>query len=197
MLDNNGNELIVIMAYIFRRIWNSYNHVLAEHPWKTQIIQTGILCGTGDLLSQVLVEKKETLEPVRIARFTFLGLFLVAPAVRVWYHTLEKLVSVSKTAGLKKMMLDQLCFAPCFMPVFLGTNFALTGMKLPQIQEQIKQDYVDIMLTNWSVWPGVQLFNFYVIPLEYRILLVQVVALGWNTYLGWKANSDAGKSKAE
>ncbi|KAG8536005.1 hypothetical protein GDO81_027301 [Engystomops pustulosus] len=50
------------------------------------------------------------------------------------------------------------------------------------------QDYKDALITNYYIWPAVQIANFYFIPLHYRLAVVQVVAIIWNSYLSWKAN---------
>uniref|UniRef100_A0A2K5RA36 Mitochondrial inner membrane protein Mpv17 n=1 Tax=Cebus imitator TaxID=2715852 RepID=A0A2K5RA36_CEBIM len=49
-------------------------------------------------------------------------------------------------------------------------------------------DYPDALITNYYLWPAVQLANFYLIPLHYRLAVVQCVAVIWNSYLSWKAH---------
>uniref|UniRef100_A0A493TGV4 Mitochondrial inner membrane protein Mpv17 n=1 Tax=Anas platyrhynchos platyrhynchos TaxID=8840 RepID=A0A493TGV4_ANAPP len=52
----------------------------------------------------------------------------------------------------------------------------------------LPQDYVDALLTNYCIWPPVQVANFYFVPLSHRLAVVQCVAIVWNCYLSWKAN---------
>jgi len=63
-------------------------------------------------------------------------------------------------------------------------------MGIKEIKENLSQNYVDIVLTNWKIWPATQLINFYFVPFQHRILVVNFVALFWNTYLAAKTNSD-------
>uniref|UniRef100_A0A8U8AKY8 Mitochondrial inner membrane protein Mpv17 n=1 Tax=Geospiza parvula TaxID=87175 RepID=A0A8U8AKY8_GEOPR len=50
------------------------------------------------------------------------------------------------------------------------------------------QDYMDALVTNYCIWPPVQIANFYFVPLQHRLAVVQCVAIVWNCYLSWKAN---------
>ena len=81
--------------------------------------------------------------------------------------------------------------APLLLYSFLA---ALQCMNNKCTKEAVKakmdNDYMDVLRVNWYLWPGVQLVNFYAVPVEYRILVVQVVALFWNTFLSYKANYD-------
>uniref|UniRef100_A0A4X2LZB1 Mitochondrial inner membrane protein Mpv17 n=1 Tax=Vombatus ursinus TaxID=29139 RepID=A0A4X2LZB1_VOMUR len=49
-------------------------------------------------------------------------------------------------------------------------------------------DYSDALITNYYIWPPVQLANFYLIPLIYRLAFVQCISVVWNTYLSWKSH---------
>ena len=40
----------------------------------------------------------------------------------------------------------------------------------------------------YKLWPAAQLFNFYVIPLKFRVNFSNIISLFWNTYVSWLAN---------
>lgn len=111
------------------------------------------------------------------------------PGLRFWYGFLNKHVgSQGTTVVLKKVALDQLVFAPIFLGFLLGVLGAMQGQTMDENVKNIKRDYLDVLANNYKVWPLVQLTNFYLVPLNYQVLLVQVVAVFWNTYISWKTN---------
>ena len=44
--------------------------------------------------------------------------------------------------------------------------------------EKLRGTYWEALKKNWMVWPAVQAVNFRFVPLEHRVLVVNVVSLG-------------------
>lgn len=59
---------------------------------------------------------------------------------------------------------------------------------------KIASTYGTAITKNWMLWPWVQLVNFKVVPLEHRVLVVNVVSLGWNCYLSYLNSQQGGGS---
>ena len=59
--------------------------------------------------------------------------------------------------------------------VFLSSMALMEG-KEPQ--EKLQKAYWDALRANWMVWPVVQGVNFWVVPLQYRVLMVNILNIG-------------------
>lgn len=104
----------------------------------------------------------------------------------VWFRVLDKLVSKSHpllVQGALKMVIDQGLFCPTFLAVFYAYNALLEERSLAALKHKFRHAYIPTLLANYKVWPAVQIINFCLVPLNYRLLFVNVVALGWNAYL--------------
>lgn len=177
----------VIMAHI----WRAYQNALHKHPFKTHTILTAVLMGLGDASAQVIIEKKQIqqLDLVRTGQFAGVGLFFVGPVLRTWFITLDKLFGAAgKTTAIKKLVLDQTCFAPSLLASFMGVMNVVHGGTLEQYKAKLSTTYFEILKAQYSIWPAVQICNFYFVPLQHRILVVNGVAYFWNIYLAWKIN---------
>ncbi|CAH2245296.1 Mpv17 [Pelobates cultripes] len=97
---------------------------------------SGSLVGVGDVISQQLVERKglQRHDFERTMKMMGIGFCFVGPVVGGWLKTLESLVpGSSKSVALKKMLLDQGGFAPCFLGGFLAIVGALNGLSKEEI----------------------------------------------------------------
>ena len=78
------------------------------------------------------------------------------------------------------------------MTVFLSSMAYLEGNSPTQ---RLKDAFLPGYQKNLMLWPWVQLANFKYVPMEYRVLVVNFVSLGWNCYLSY-LNSGGGAKKA-
>ena len=113
---------------------------------------------------------------------------IFGPAATKWYQFLAKRINLKNhnTSIAARVAADQLVFASTNMAVFLSSMSILEGT---DPKEKLKKSYVDGIKANWMIWPAVQAVNFKLVPLEHRVLVVNVVSLGWNCFLSY-LNSD-------
>ncbi|GJQ84918.1 hypothetical protein Trydic_g525 [Trypoxylus dichotomus] len=122
--------------------------------------------------------------------FCTVGFCFLGPTLTVWYRLLAKHVGMKGSlVTVKKVALDQFLFAPFCIGALLTVLGTVQGQPPKETMRKLKRDYTDIMIANYKLWPAVQLLNFYVVPLNYQVLVVQCVALSWNTYISWKTQS--------
>ena len=157
---------------------------------------SGILCASGDYLAQTFVEKNEKHDFKRTAKFFFMGACFIGPGLRAWYGILERNVTGSvKTIALKKMVIDQTLLAPFFVATFFCLSDGLGGKSISDMRVNLQENYLNTMKVNYYVWPAVQLCNFYFVPLSHRVLVANVVALFWNTFLAYTVSKKTSQSQ--
>lgn len=174
-----------------RAVFKLYQKLLNKYPVGSQAVQAGLLMAFGDQLAQNIVERRkvENLDFVRTSQFACIGFFVGGPATRTWYGILDKYIgSKGGTVVVKKVLCDQLLFAPTFLAILLVSIGALQGNDVDSLKLKLRNDYLEILTNNYKLWPMVQLVNFNFVPLQYQVLVVQSVALLWNTYISYRTN---------
>ncbi|XP_062138246.1 mpv17-like protein [Drosophila sulfurigaster albostrigata] len=152
-----------------------------------------IIMGAGDMIAQLAIEKKsfKDYDLGRTARFSAIGFCICGPVLRRWYIKLDTLVAKEQPVfkrSIKKMVLDQTCFAPPFT-LFLSYLVPLVnGERHTTIVQRIREEYFSIMQRSYMLWPLAQVINFSVIPINYQVFYVQLVAVIWNCYLSIALN---------
>jgi protein Mpv17 len=83
---------------------------------------------------------------------------------------------------LTRVAADQTIFASTNLFCFLSSMAIMEGTSP---QKKLESTYVQALQSNWMLWPFVQVVNFKFVPLHHRVLVVNVVSLGWNCYLSF------------
>lgn len=110
------------------------------------------------------------------------------PAATTWYKFLAKNVNLKSPNGtiLARVALDQGVFAPVFIGVFLSSMATMEGNS---VKDKLDKNYKTALTSNYMLWPFAQAVNFKVVPLEHRVLFVNVISIGWNCYLSYLNSS--------
>lgn len=175
-----------------KRVLLTCAKVLENHPGPTRIGTVASMMLAGDLTSQKIIEKKDSIDVQRASQFFLLGIGLQGPVIYVWYRNLERMVpSRSVGASLAKVFIDQAMFWPAYLPFFIGGLKVLQRRSWKEVKDSVKAKYVPVLTTSWTVWPAVQTVNFYFVSPKHRVLCVSCIAFMWNIYLSWKASSPA------
>ncbi|KAJ2906394.1 Protein required for ethanol metabolism [Zalerion maritima] len=175
-----------------------YTARLAKQPLLTQAITTAILFATGDVIAQQVVEKKgiQKHEWIRTGRMFAYGGVIFGPSAATWYRILQR-ISIPSRPNLQlaaRVAADQCVFAPVFCGVFLAS---MATMERSSVRAKLDAAYWPALKANYVLWPAVQVVNFKFVPLQHRLMVVNVVAIGWNCFLSMINNtaSEAGKGE--
>ena len=114
---------------------------------------------------------------------TIYGGAIFAPIATKWFQFLQNRITLSTMPRTlcARIVADQTLCAPTMIGVFLSSMALMEG-KEPQ--EKLQKAYWDALRANWMVWPILQGVNFWVVPLQYRVLVVNVLNIGMVLVLG-------------
>ncbi|SCW02565.1 LAFE_0F09252g1_1 [Lachancea fermentati] len=169
-----------------------YTQSLKKYPKTTNAVMTGSLFGIGDAVAQIWFpnSKKDTKYDVaRTVRAVTYGSLIFSFIGDKWFKTLNGKVKFKGRPNnhwsnlILRVGTDQLFFAPSVIPFYFGTITLMEGKSLEDAKVKIQQNWWNILLTNWAVWPLFQVFNFSIVPVQHRLLAVNFVAIFWNTFL--------------
>lgn len=93
-------------------------------------------------------------------------------------------------AVLSKVALDQLINSPLGTVCFFAWTQTLKGTP-EQIGTTCSDKLWDTTRTGWCMWPAAQAANFLFVPLQYRIVFINVVAIAWTCILSKIGNESS------
>jgi len=151
--------------------------LVEKKGWRNhELARTGrmALYGGGKLSQSQIATQSLTNTPIAI----------FGPAATTWFKFLQnKVVLKNKNAEiLARVACDQGIFAGTNLFVFLSSMAIMEGTSP---QAKLDSTYWEALKKNWMIWPFVQAINFKLVPLHHRVLVVNVVSLGWNCYLSF------------
>jgi len=168
-------------------LWTRYLNALSTHPIPTKMATSGTLMACGDVICQRLAYYEPQpfqVDWTRVARLASHSIIFVGPCLHFWYPILEsRIPGTSWPRVVAKVFFDQSIFAPAIISSFFLWVNMLEGKNWPNIKQKFRDDFVDTMKANYTLWPAANLITYKFIPVDLRILFISGVALVWNVFL--------------
>ncbi|XP_061842364.1 peroxisomal membrane protein 2 [Nerophis lumbriciformis] len=186
------NSLPLRDASFHFRLLQQYLFLLKKYPILTKSITSGILSALGNLLSQIVEARKKSkddevvqeIDTAGAARYAIYGLFITGPVSHYFYQLMEVwMPSTDPYCVLKRLLLDRLVFAPGFLLLFFFVMNILEVKGLDDFMKKFRRSYWTALKMNWRVWTPFQFININFVPLQFRVLFANMVALFWYAYL--------------
>ncbi|UZJ55653.1 hypothetical protein CBS101457_004973 [Exobasidium rhododendri] len=149
---------------------------------------------TGDALSQHVIESRSISDHDyrRTARMGVYGGFIFAPIMHVWFGFLGRIRHpniVIQTA--MRVGVDQCTAGPLFPAMFFTSMTLLEGGTMADVRAKLKAAWFDTWKVGFVVFTPASIINQSIIPLSDRVLFINSIALGWNTYLSYTNSRQA------
>uniref|UniRef100_A0A2I3G2I8 Peroxisomal membrane protein 2 n=1 Tax=Nomascus leucogenys TaxID=61853 RepID=A0A2I3G2I8_NOMLE len=152
-------------------------------------LHSGILSALGNFLAQ-MIEKKRKKENSRSLdvggplRYAVYGFFFTGPLSHFFYFFMEHWIPPEvPLAGLRRLLLDRLVFAPAFLMLFFLIMNFLEGKDASAFAAKMRGGFWPALRMNWRVWTPLQFINVNYVPLKFRVLFANLAALFWYAYL--------------
>ncbi|GMI25115.1 hypothetical protein TeGR_g3930 [Tetraparma gracilis] len=176
-----------------------YESLLSSSPLLTKSITAGFITAFGDVLSQLLeahlAPSKIPFSLVRLGAFLLAGTFFIGPFMTYWFEVLWSIgrrlpKSWSKrSVTLTQVLVDQTAGVALFFPAFffcyeLCESLASGRPRFPTLAVgKIRNDLPAILVNQYKLWPLANFVSFSFVPVRYRVLYSNVMAVFWNIYL--------------
>jgi protein Mpv17 len=180
-------------------VWQSYMSVLTDSPVATKAVTSATVYTIGDVIAQSAEGSAiGEIDRMRTLRSMLAGLIGHGPLSHVWYNVSENLFEhlqwISFWSFIPKVAVDQLFWGPFWNNTYILLLGLMKAESLASIWEDVKRTTVPLVISGLKLWPLAHCVTYGLIPVENRLLWVDLVEIIWVIILSTTACTTMGEA---
>ncbi|KAG6541427.1 hypothetical protein Mapa_017205 [Marchantia paleacea] len=195
----HGWTLIEIIRYAPIHNWFAYEELLQTHPVLAKMAISGTVYSLGDWIAQCC-EGKGPLEfnRTRMLRSGLVGFGLHGSLSHFYYHFCEWLFPFQGWWVVPlKVAFDQTIWSGFWNSVYFIMVGLLRFESPVTILKELRSTFFPLLTAGWKLWPFAHIITYGFVPVEQRLLWVDMVEILWVTILAMYSNEKAEARLAE
>lgn len=172
------------MASLLGLAFARYCQQLEKRPLPTKAVTSGCLSAASDMFAQSMTSKN-ALNLRRTLAIGAFGFLWSGPSAHYWQAWLQrKFPKLDDTSVLQKVVLDQATYGPvCNLVLMSFLALIVDGRSFRFTWNKLRSDFWSVQRNGWKFWPLVAILNYRYVPLKLRVLVINVAAFCWSTFL--------------
>lgn len=173
--------------------WRSYSAILEKAPLFTKAVTSATVYTIGDFIAQRTEGKgMGDLDRPRLVRSLLAGFIGHGPLSHLWYGfsegVFENVMHLQGWWGtFIKVAIDQTTWGPFWNNTYILLLGIMQMSKPEQIFGEMKRTTIPLIVSGLKLWPLAHLVTYGLIPVENRLLWVDLVEIIWVTILATAA----------
>ena len=169
--------------------WASYESILHAAPISTKAVTSATVYTIGDIIAQRTEGKSYgDLDRWRVLRSLLAGCIGHGPLSHVWYDWSEDVFTeqfhwTEWWSFFPKVAIDQLTWGPFWNNTYILLLGIMQFRPLKDIWTEIKETTVPLIVSGLKLWPLAHCVTYGLVPVENRLLWVDLVEIVWVTIL--------------
>ena len=104
---------------------------------------------------------------------------------RYWllFGKMTKSIQNPVAALVVQIVLDSIIFSPVTVSGYLTVRSLLEGTGFAGAKEKCTAKLLGAVMGAWKFWPAVNVINFSIVPMHFRVLYMNVMSVFWSGYL--------------
>mmetsp|Transcript_7546 Transcript_7546/g.11416 ORF Transcript_7546/g.11416 Transcript_7546/m.11416 type:complete len:347 (-) Transcript_7546:354-1394(-) len=174
--------------------WEAYSAVLARSPVETKAVTSATVYTIGDIISQFTEGATiGTLDRMRILRSLLAGLIGHGPLSHVWYNWSDDIFEnvfhwTEWWSFFPKVLVDQSTWGPFWNNTYILLLGLMKFESLESIWGDMKRTTIPLIVSGLKLWPLAHCVTYGLVPVENRLLWVDLVEIIWVTILATQAS---------